>query len=144
MKKLFGSGICIFILVFFSGVAWAAGLEDAFDTGSQEVEGGTGNISQTSPLGQAAGNMGYDISVTNVLFVPQTLIQILLSFLGIVFVILMIYGGYLWMTAHGNDDQLTKAKKLMTAAIIGIVVVLAAYAITWFVMNQLSTQTLQS
>lgn len=63
-----------------------------------------------------------------------TIIRFLLSLLGLIFVILIIYAGMLWMTSAGNDDKIDKAKKIMSAAIIGLVIVLAAYAITTFVI----------
>jgi len=46
---------------------------------------------------------------------------------------LVIYGGFLWMTARGNEQQVTKAKDLIISAVIGLVIVLAAYAITAYV-----------
>ncbi|MAF24807.1 hypothetical protein CL634_04445 [bacterium] len=65
-------------------------------------------------------------------------LKIVLSFLGVVFLALVIYGGLLWMTSAGNEDSVTKAKKVLTAAIIGIIIVLASFAITNFVVNQLT------
>ncbi len=61
-----------------------------------------------------------------------------LSFIGIIFFVLMIYGGVLWMTARGNDQQVEKAKDLIVAAIIGLIIVFAAYAITAFIGNSLT------
>lgn len=61
----------------------------------------------------------------------------LLAFLGVIFLILMIYGGYLWMTAAGNEQQVEKAKDIIKDAIIGLIVVLAAYAITYTIYNYL-------
>jgi hypothetical protein len=69
------------------------------------------------------------------------IIKIVLTFLGIVFLILVIYGGYIWMTAHGNEERVTKAKDLITEALIGLVIILGAYIITYFVVNALITQT---
>ena len=54
----------------------------------------------------------------------------LLSFIGVLFMILIIYGGLLWMTARGNEQQVEKAKKLIIQSIIGLIIVLSAYAIT--------------
>ncbi len=62
----------------------------------------------------------------------------LLSFVGVLFLILMIYGGIMWMTARGNEQQVEKARSLIVAAIIGIIITLAAYAITMFVGNILT------
>ena len=56
-----------------------------------------------------------------------------LSFIGIIFFALMIYAGVLWMTAAGNDDQIKKSQGIIKAALIGLIIVAAAYAITIFV-----------
>lgn len=64
-----------------------------------------------------------------------TIINFLLSLLGIIFLIIIIYAGFLWMTAGGNDDQVGKAKGLIKNAIIGVVIIVAAYAITNFVLG---------
>lgn len=58
-----------------------------------------------------------------------------LSMIAVIFFILMVYGGFLWMTAHGDSGQIDKAKDTIIAAVIGIIVVLAAYAITNFVFD---------
>ncbi len=67
------------------------------------------------------------------------IIGVALSFVGAIFFILMIYGGFLWMTARGDEGQVTKAKDLIFAAVIGLVIVLSAYAITSFLGTQLTT-----
>ncbi len=56
-----------------------------------------------------------------------------LALVGILFFVLMIYGGILWMTAGGNDTQLKNAQKTITTAVIGLIIVLSAYAITMFI-----------
>ena len=52
-----------------------------------------------------------------------------LGFMGAIFLVLAIYGGYNWMMARGNEDMVEKAKKTITNATIGLIVVLSAYAI---------------
>ena len=61
-----------------------------------------------------------------------------LSFIGILFFVLMIYGGITWMTAAGNQQQIDKAKNLIISAIIGLIIVMAAYAITSFIGTTLT------
>ncbi|MCK4553699.1 hypothetical protein KAU19_01930 [Candidatus Parcubacteria bacterium] len=62
-----------------------------------------------------------------------------LAFIGILFFILMIYGGFLWMTARGNEQQVEKAKELIIAATIGLIIILAAYAITVYIGEALTS-----
>ena len=59
-------------------------------------------------------------------------IGIILSFIGVIFLGLMIYGGLMWMMAEGNEQKVGKAKDLITNAIIGLIIVFTAYAITAF------------
>jgi amino acid transporter len=61
-----------------------------------------------------------------------------LSFIGVIFLILMIYGGFTWMMARGNQQTVDKAKDLIYSAVIGLIIVLAAYAITAFVGSLLN------
>jgi len=68
-------------------------------------------------------------------------INIALGFLGIVAVVIIILGGFKWMTAGGNEDKVAESKKLITAGIIGLVIVLAAWGIATFVINQLYNAT---
>lgn len=73
----------------------------------------------------------------------SAVISIALAFVGVIFLVLMIYGGYLWMTAAGSEEQVTKAKKLITAAIIGLIIVIMSYAISYFVVNILGGRGLE-
>lgn len=63
------------------------------------------------------------------------LIGLFLSLLGIIFLVLIIYGGYIWMMSRGNEQEVLKAKKIITNAVIGILIVVSSYAITAFVMG---------
>ena len=65
--------------------------------------------------------------------VATQIVQWILSFVGVIFLVLMIYGGFTWMTAGGNQESIGKAQKTVVAAIIGLVIVISAYAITTFV-----------
>lgn len=67
-----------------------------------------------------------------------SIIGALLSFLGVLFMALVIYGGILWMTARGSEKQVEQAKNLLVNAIVGLIIVLAAYAITAFVGGALT------
>jgi hypothetical protein len=132
--KLFNKPISVIFIIFtvmfvFSPLTSVeAGLLDAF-----------GN---NSPLNQTADNAGYDPGQTSVNPIIQTVIQVALSFLGVIFLILMIYGGFLWMTASGNEEKVSKARKILTAAIIGLIIVIGAYAITELVMSKLGGEVL--
>lgn len=69
--------------------------------------------------------------------VVAMVIQAVLGFLGIIFVVLMIIGGIQWMTAEGNEESVKKAKNRIKNAVIGLVIVVLSYAISVFVINTL-------
>ena len=65
-------------------------------------------------------------------------IGIALSVVGIVFLVLIIYAGYTWMTAGGDPKRVDKAKQILINATVGLVLTLSAYAISSFIINALS------
>jgi len=64
-------------------------------------------------------------------------IRAFLGVLGIIFLVLMITAGYKWMTASGNEEKITEAKETIWRAVIGLIIIVASYAITYFVFNSL-------
>lgn len=64
-------------------------------------------------------------------------IQAALSLLGIIFLVIIVFAGYRWMTAAGNEEAIKKSQEAIKRAIIGLIIVLMAYAITYFVFKQL-------
>ncbi|HNQ45164.1 MAG TPA: hypothetical protein PLP70_00755 [bacterium] len=73
--------------------------------------------------------------------VVANVIKVVLGFLGTIAVVLIIVAGFQWMTAAGSEDKIAKAKKIMTAAVIGLVIVLMAYALSTFVINAIISAT---
>ncbi len=69
------------------------------------------------------------------------IIKAALSLIGILLVLLLLYGGFRWMTAAGNEDQVTEAKNVIKNAVIGIVIILISYSITTFVIKELNKAT---
>lgn len=68
-------------------------------------------------------------------------INVAMGFLGIIAVIIILAGGFKWMTAAGNEDKVSEAKKLLASGVIGLVIVLSAWAIAQFVVSQLVNAT---
>ena len=64
------------------------------------------------------------------------IITIVLAFLGLIAVIIILLGGFKWMTAGGNEDKVGEAKKMMTQGLIGLIIILAAYGIASFVIEK--------
>lgn len=62
-----------------------------------------------------------------------------LGLLGLVAVILMVYGGFTWLTAAGNEKKIETAKSIIQGAIIGLVIIILAFSIASFVINNIDT-----
>lgn len=94
-------------------------------------------------LGLSNGNVG-SASGLGTQDVRQTIgriINVALSLLGVIVLVIIIYGGFLWMTAGGNDEKVGEAKQWIFGGIIGLVIILSAYAIASFVISNLVTAT---
>lgn len=93
-----------------------------------------GDASSSSIMGklQAVGdNSGYNANTneTSLSSGLGIIVNMILSLLGVVFIILTIFGGFQWMTAGGNEDQVKKAQDRIKSAVIGLVITLSAYAV---------------
>ncbi|MFH0854483.1 MAG: pilin [bacterium] len=70
-----------------------------------------------------------------------SIINVMLGFLGIIAVVIILIGGFKWMTAGGNEDQVGEAKKWIFSGIIGLLIILASYALAKFAVDQLIKAT---
>ena len=69
------------------------------------------------------------------------IINVALSLLGIVALVIILAGGFKWMTAGGNEEKVTEARKMIFSGIIGLAIILSGFAIARFVLNQLASAT---
>ena len=111
---------CLFFIIFCPGQAALAQTIPA----NTEIQQGLQTIQQ--PLGLPA---------TDIRLIIANIIRAALGLMGIVLLVLIIYGGYLWMTAGGNDEQIAKAKQVLLNATVGLIIILSAYGIVIFVMR---------
>jgi hypothetical protein len=65
------------------------------------------------------------------------LVRIIMTFLSIIAVVIILLGGFKWMTAGGNEEKVEEAKKLIKAGVIGLVIIIAAWGIANFVISSL-------
>src|SRR3989339_578116 len=77
----------------------------------------------------------------DVRFTVAQIIIVALGLLGTICTVIILYAGFRWMTSAGNEDAIGSAKKTLIAAVIGLLIIFAAYAITRFVMTQLYKAT---
>ncbi|MCK5212215.1 hypothetical protein KAJ89_05940 [Candidatus Parcubacteria bacterium] len=82
------------------------------------------------------GEAGFDLSI-GLGELANYIISAFLGLLAIIFIILIIIGGYGWMMAGGDEGKVTAAKERIRQAIIGLIITVSAYAITYFVFNAL-------
>lgn len=87
-------------------------------------------------LNSVAGKGGYDVAGgADLTSIVGLIIQAILGLLGAVFIILMVYAGYTWMTAAGNEPKIEKAKEMIQTSIIGLIIVLSSWAIWAFILK---------
>ncbi len=84
----------------------------------------------------AATKAGYDAAtnVTTFASTVGTVIKAALSLTGVIFMSLIVYAGFLWMTAQGEESQIEKSQTMIRGAVIGLIITLGAYSITNFVV----------
>ena len=108
---------------------------------SQALAASEGPESIMNNLRQAGNAAQFNTSKASVGDYVDLVGQIINTFFAIVGVILiglLLHAGYLWMTARGNEEHVSKAKEEIRDAIIGLIILVGAYAITYFVLGALS------
>jgi len=96
----------------------------------------TNNLNDAGDLLDSVGDRaGIDRSVTLSTTVGSA-ISIVLSFVGLIFLVLMVYAGVLWLTARGEDSQIEKSKKIIASTVIGLILTISAYAITFLITSR--------
>lgn len=94
-------------------------------------------VALNTGLDDAAGANGAGFIKRDPAVLTGQLISVVVGLVGILFLILTVYAGILWMTAAGDEKQVTKAKSILVRSVIGLVIVLSAYTITSFVVQSL-------
>ncbi len=121
-NKLFVVAMMLVVSAMFVVPALAAGTStDIF---------GIDKVEEDMPLGK----QDFVTTITS-------LINVLLGLLGVVAVVIILIAGFKWMTAGGNDDKVSEARKMLFAGIIGLAIILSAWAIARFVLVQLGQAT---
>jgi len=103
--------------------------------------GATQNCSCQKPLGSGLLGVADSGALSTNTSVPQivgNVIKVILGVSGTVALIFIIWGGIQWMVSKGAQDKIASARKLMTSGMIGIAIIAAAYAITDFVIKQIT------
>jgi len=88
------------------------------------------------------GNNGVNLGTKDLEATIAGVVNIVLGFLGILATLIILLGGFKWMTSQGNTDKVDEAKKMIGAGVVGLVVILVAYAVARFVLQSLYNETL--
>jgi len=109
----------------------ALGADDLF---GGELTGDTKGYASGGAFANAAGLGSGDLIKT-----ITSIIRVALGFLGIIAVVIILLGGFKFMTSKGETTKVAEAKKLIFAGILGLVIILSAYAIASFVITQITS-----
>jgi len=127
MKKIIKKISCF---VFFVYSAFWGALANA-QIKSKDLSG------INNPAKKLADSGGFDTANASVGGLLAKVLTAFLSLLAIIFIALIILAGYNWMTAAGEEQKVTKAKETIQKAVIGLIIIMSAYAITAFVFGAL-------
>lgn len=132
MKSIVKKSMSLVLVAMFAVMAMAAAPSaDAQQRATLDLWGGQKNA-VTNSLGLGTK----DIRAT-----VASIINVALGLLGIVAVVIVLIGGFKWMTAGGEQGKVDEAKKLITSGIIGLAIIVSAYAIAQFVVDSLMRAT---
>lgn len=132
IKKNYLAGIFLLFLWFFLTANFCLA---AFLKGDTQL-----NIRRQSFFSGDSG--GYD-DMGNIYSLIQIVINAFLAVIGVLLLIYMLYAGYNWMTAQGEEEKVEKAKDTINRAVVGVIIIIAAYAISVFVISRLEAGTLK-
>jgi hypothetical protein len=128
MKKIYHTLLTSLLLLPFivsaqtsTTTTETANLKDAFGQPLQDIGKAAGYRTEGATLEEKLG------SALNMIF----------ALLGVLFIILIVYSGFLWLTASGNETKIKKAKDNLYSSAIGLIIIIGAYAISKFVFNVL-------
>jgi len=126
LKKFFTLALALTLVVpVLAGASMAKADANSllFDNKQTDIQSSTG-LGNTDPRVMAA-----------------SIIRILLGFLGIIAVIIILWGGFMWMTSAGNETKIDTAKSMIINGFIGLLIILMAYGIATFIIDKLYSAT---
>ena len=134
-SRVFGLGLGILLAIgfAFAGVTLISNPASAANNTAitaNELLGVGGGSNQT--IGEVAG-----LGSANLQEVIARIIRAILGFLGVVAVVIILWGGFKWMTSGGEETKVKDARKLILMGIVGLAIVLSAWAIATFVITSL-------
>jgi hypothetical protein len=102
------------------------------------------NFALAQDFGLEQVNKSIGLEAGDPRIIAGRIVQIALSFLGLIILVLMIYAGFLWMTSGGEEEKISRAKNILKNSIIGLIITLSAWGITTFIISRLFNATIDS
>ena len=132
-KSLVGLAMCLLIvlpMIVFTSITQAVPLTESNLWGGTDAAITAGTLGATMGLGTRDPRQ-----------MAASIINVTMGFLGIIAVVIILIGGFKWMTAGGGEDKVEEATKMIKAGVIGLIIILASFAIAKMVINVLLTAT---
>jgi len=123
----------MFFLISLLTIGWFVSVSPAqaqMSVWGDVVSGGGATVGLEAFQAIGLGNRDPRVIIASV-------VQVILGFLGVLAVILIMYGGFVWMTAGGDADKVQRARDILTSAGIGLLIILSAFSIATFVLRAL-------
>ncbi|MFA5954200.1 MAG: pilin [Patescibacteria group bacterium] len=143
-KFLTATALCLLLFAPLATAQATTGFRSSCDT--NQIQGfGAGLRRVACDAGLISSAEGGDsINEDTIIQIFGSVISLVFGFVGVVFAVLTIYGGYLWMTARGNEEQVQQSQNYIRNSVIGIIIVLAAFSITQFIIARLISAVSQT
>jgi hypothetical protein len=107
------------------------------DTGTKDDGADASSIDTSAGLkdvGRSATGKEIGISsVGNPYGLAARIISAIIGLVGVIFFVLMVYAGFLWMTGGGNEERVRKAQGIFGSSLVGLLIILTAYYLVDFV-----------
>ncbi len=131
MKKIKKITATLIMINFIVVIAFTLAIPASVNAGQVDLWGGQeNNIAAEIGLGSRDPRL-----------IAASVINVILGFLGIIAVVIVLIAGFKWMTSAGNEEQVTQAKKMLTSGMIGLILVLASWGLSKFVVDLLYNST---
>ncbi|HOZ53132.1 MAG TPA: pilin [bacterium] len=140
MNNNFKNKVGLVLLIFFTVVSFSflsVNLAKAQGATSSTPNSGVDNTSNTpnSGGGSSVVSLNNPLGTASIPEIIGRVISAALGIVGSLALIMFIYGGITWMTAAGNEQNVTKGKNIIIWATLGLVVIFSSYAIVRFVLQ---------
>ena len=146
-KKIIKS-LCWLVVIFSLFITFNFVLETQAEENVQlAVKYGVGTGDSTQKKGLSPKSIGLEygmysgLSSSDLRLRIASIIRMVLGLTGTVALVIVIYAGFIWMIAGGNEERAEQAKKWLYSGVIGLAIILSAYTITYFVIRNLVSST---